>query len=153
MEEKEAWRRNQQRNIGRKSKLNYKPMKTNLENVYQCDHCKKKMRSKGAMSQHEMYCKENPNNKHICFEWCKHLTKEVKENYSEPDYYGPGELIERVTHFTCQKTGKKMYSYLLEKKISFKQEFIIGLIRMPLDCNQYEVMEQNEYGQYQKATE
>jgi hypothetical protein len=123
-------------------------MKTTLENVYQCDYCKKKMRSKGAMSRHEKYCKHNPNNKHICFEWCKHLKKErINEGYTDSET-GMFEIESSKIEFTCTAKNIKMYSFLLEKRKTFKPAFTEGLTRMPLDCNKYEVMYSNEYGQY-----
>jgi hypothetical protein len=123
-------------------------MKTKLENVYQCDHCNKKMRSAGAMSRHEKYCNHNPINKHICFEWCKHLKKErVDILYTDPETRET-EVEWSKIEFTCLAKNVKMYSFLLEKKKAFKPEFIEGIERMPLDCNKYEVMYTNEYGQY-----
>lgn len=123
-------------------------MKSKLELVYQCEHCNKKGRSKGAMTWHEKHCKNNPVNKHICFEFCKHLKKERVNETEYNSEMGFDEIVSSKVEFTCLAKSEKMYSYLLEKKRTFKPEFIIGLVRMPLDCNKYEVMETNSVGEY-----
>ena len=114
-------------------------MKVALEKVYQCDYCGKKGRSAGAMVRHERGCPQKPENKHICFEFCKHLKKETETIWTEE-----GEPWTKVTHFTCLALNKKMYSYKLEKRNEFKSSWVSGLTRMPLDCNKYEVMTEHE---------
>jgi hypothetical protein len=114
-------------------------MKVNLEKVYQCEHCGKKGRSAGSMSRHEKFCPKKPENKHICFEYCRHLKREVKTTWTEE-----GEPWSRTTHFTCLALNKKMYSYLLEQRIQFTPDYIKGLERMPLDCDKFEVMNNHE---------
>ena len=111
-------------------------MKTTLEKTYQCEFCKKKGRSAGAMARHERFCKFKPENKHKCFDYCKFLkrTSEILPN-SDPE-----SSYSYKTVFTCQSTGLKMYSVLLEKRVDFEPEFIEGLSRMPLQCNMYESM-------------
>ncbi len=99
--------------------------------AYKCDHCSKSSTSPGAMFQHERKCRSNPNNKHKCFDYCRHLKRE---------YAATGQ--ERLD-FVCQKTGKLMYSYKAEYR-GFKLD---GLERMPLNCTFYEFMtidEENE---------
>jgi hypothetical protein len=128
-------------------------MKETLEKVYKCDFCKKKMRSKGSMVRHEKFCKENPNNNHICFEWCKHLKKERINETEYNSEMGFDEIVSSKVEFACLAKNEKMYSYLLEKRLVFKPEFTKGLIRMPLDCNKYEVMETNAYGEYSNDSE
>lgn len=123
-------------------------MKSKLELVYQCEHCKKKGRSKGAMVRHEKFCKQNPNNKHICFDWCKHLKKERVNETEYNSEMGMDEIVSSKVEFTCLAKNEKMYSYLLEKRNGFQLGWTAGLERMPLDCNKYEVMETTEYGQY-----
>lgn len=108
-------------------------MKAITEKVYHCEHCKKYMLSASSMSRHEKYCRMNPNNKHKCFDLCRHLQK--SRVY--------GTIYHGVTQFRCAITGEKMYSYLLEKKqtayFGNKINFD-GLIRMPLECNDYRIM-------------
>ena len=112
-------------------------MKTSTRKVYQCDHCKKNMLSASSMSRHEKYCRLNPENKHKCFEMCRYLKRDLE--FIDKAY--PASV---KTVFKCSVIGKKMYSYLLEKKLSFKPEFTIGSVRMPLDCKFYKEMTLNE---------
>lgn len=105
-------------------------MKVITGKYYQCEHCNRKMFSVGAMSSHEKWCPDNPNNKHICFAYCKHLKKSIKYVFS--DWHE--QEIPR-TEFTCQITGKKMYSYKREK--SYSQYITSDMIRMPLECKDF----------------
>jgi hypothetical protein len=116
-------------------------MKVNLEKVYQCEHCGKKGRSAGSMSRHEKFCPQKPENKHICFEYCRHLKKDVETKWDES-----GEPYIWVTHFTCLAKHIKMYSYKYEKTIGIDptHPYLKGLIRMPLDCDKFEVMTGHE---------
>ena len=107
-------------------------MKIQQETVYICEHCNRKMFGKGAMSRHEKYCKENPNNKHRCFEFCKHLKMEVFVNSDDYENY------EKLTDMTCMVTGKLMYSYKFEKNTSKPVDALNGLERMPLTCESHE---------------
>ena len=109
-------------------------MKTEMMKIYVCEYCGRKMFGAGAMSRHEKYCDHNPKNAHKCFEFCKHLKKthEVIDINGEPY---------RITHMTCDKTGKKMYSYKLEKKQTFRSTYVSGLERMPLECDEFEIMD------------
>jgi hypothetical protein len=86
------------------------------------------MLSAGAMARHEKYCKMNPSNKHRCFDYCEHLKREVENIQDE------GEPPVHITHFTCAIHGWKMYSYKFEK---YDPTYIKGLIRMPLECKEY----------------
>jgi hypothetical protein len=116
-------------------------MKTTLRKVYQCEHCKRNMVSASAMSRHERFCRMNPNNKHKCFDLCRHL----KRNIELIDGKDPSSAFSYVTTLKCGVTDIKMYSYLFEKKGNFKPEFLKGLIRMPLDCKLYQYMTDSEY--------
>lgn len=111
-------------------------MKTELRKVYICEHCDKKMFGAGAMARHEKYCTRNPHNKHKCFDFCKHLLKT-----SEVVYNG-GEPYCRRTVFTCGKTNKEMYSFILEKHASLwpYDKILDGKERMPLECDLFEPM-------------
>lgn len=104
--------------------------------VYKCDHCTKKMFGAGVMSRHERFCKSNPNNDHKCFQRCDFLEKRTETVFSnDPD---EPEADHFVTHFTCLKTSKKLYSYKFEKSKGFKPIYLQGLERMPLECDLYE---------------
>jgi len=116
-------------------------MKTITGKYYQCEHCGRKMFGAGALSRHEKYCKDNPNNAHICFDFCKHLEKSSEPYHS---YVSGGEIYGggRRTVFTCKVTGKKMYSYHREKQ--YWQYVTPDMIRMPLDCKDFQVMSYDE---------
>jgi hypothetical protein len=99
------------------------------------------MFNKGAMTLHERQCKENPNNKHQCFKYCKFLEKGVNED---------GE-----TTFECIKIGSgffgsDLYSYKLERlKVNVSR--MVGKFRMPLQCDVYESDHyQNEITEYDR---
>ena len=111
-------------------------MKTNKEIIYRCDHCNKPMFGKGAMVRHEKFCKENPNNQHKCFEFCKHLEMTVT-NDGYNDYAYPV----KCTEMTCTKRNVEMYSYKFEKNCAKPKNALEGLEIMPLECNDYEPME------------
>ncbi len=101
-----------------------------IENVtvFQCDHCGKKQFRKCDMTQHEKWCFKNENNKHKCFQYCKHLIRS-KEFIEEGGY-------QMKTVFTCGVTKKNMFSYKAERrKIS---HYTPDAERMPLKCEFYE---------------
>jgi hypothetical protein len=91
---------------------------------YTCDHCTKRMFTKKGMSNHEMFCKSNPRNKHKCFDFCKHLQR---------------ERMEGQTVFTCLLLNEDMYSYKAEKRKHpvLKDE---ESMRMPNHCSGHEYM-------------
>lgn len=106
-------------------------MRETNERVFRCDHCNRAIVSKGAMTLHERVCKQNPNNWHKCFKYCKHLCKSV-ENVG--GYYEEQPQVK----FTCSaKNNLEMYSYKLER-ISRNKSRIENLTRMPLQCDLYE---------------
>ena len=108
------------------------------------------MISAAAMARHEKYCRHNPNNKHKCFDLCRHLLRkrtliEGKDPFNRYSYQ---------TILSCNNLNIKMYSYLLEKKqTSFRGHPIKadGLIRMPLECAHYEYMSESEIEQDRKS--
>ena len=109
-------------------------MKTEQKTVYTCEYCGRKMLGKGAMSFHERYCKNNPNNFHKCFMYCKYLERVVTEFPDEEfsNHY-------RITEMICKKRNVKMYSYKFEKHKK-PHSALNGLERMPLECEVYEGM-------------
>lgn len=113
-------------------------MKITQRKVYQCEFCKRNMLSAGSMSRHEKFCKENPNNQHKCFDWCVHLEKSLEDIGYRSGNPDDDERI-RITHMTCLKLNKKMYSFKLEKKANFKPAYIVGLERMPLECEHHQL--------------
>lgn len=114
-------------------------MRTRLGKIYQCEHCDRQSISGGFISRHEKFCRLNPINKHICFDYCRHLekkTRAVGETYDGPDHY--------ETDMICKAKNIKMYSYKFEKNMNFKLAYIKGLVRMPLDCDKYESFDYHE---------
>ena len=102
------------------------------------------MISAGAMARHEKYCRRNPNNMHKCFDLCSHLKRTTELIPGKSPFLSNSY----ATVFVCEKTGQKMYSYLLEKKATsyfgcpIKSD---GLVRMPLDCRDYKYMSESQY--------
>ena len=99
--------------------------------VYICEHCKRRMLSAGAMSLHERQCKDNPNNQHKCFQWCKHLVKTT----GQIEY----DNTNLNTVFTCKLRPElgQLYSYKLER-FACHSEIIKSMKRMPLECDKYQ---------------
>lgn len=90
------------------------------------------MFNKGAMTLHERMCKENPKNKHKCFQYCKYL-------YGERDSYD-GEFHFSCENIKCGMYEKNLHSYKLEREYHGKKRIKEnGLIRMPLECEHYEI--------------
>jgi hypothetical protein len=79
--------------------------------------------------RHEKYCKKNPLNNHRCFQRCQHLIKD--SDYLED---GNGNRYGTCTIFTCDITGKDMYSYKAEKSLYIECDGE----RMPLECEHYQ---------------
>lgn len=97
------------------------------ENVtlYTCSYCSKYYIRKCNAVKHEIHCRNNPKNNHMCFNGCAHLVREREHN---------GDTV--TTNFMCAKTGDFMYSYLAERNnlINIYPKGFIGVIRMPLKC-------------------
>lgn len=118
-------------------------MITKEKKVYYCEHCNKHMLTAGGMARHEKFCKNHPNNRHMCFKYCKHLQKGNGHYnvYEHVDGYGEVAHEANRTEFTCAASGKCMYSYKLEKKGITDFE---GRVRMPLECGLFEPMPGHE---------
>jgi len=114
-------------------------MKMTEGNIYRCYHCNKPSIYKGAMTTHERMCKKNPNNQHKCFQYCKYLTKDRKIIYDEY-----GNVESNYSHFLCEKLNLNLYSYKLERNY-VTRKMIDNLIRMPLQCDSYEIENGHEY--------
>lgn len=90
------------------------------------------------MTTHERMCKDNPNNKHKCFNDCRFLVGTEKEAVDS--------RTSRYYDFTCTKHNKTLYSYKLEyskTKLESRKKLYKDrgeeLARMPLKCIYYEV--------------
>jgi len=115
--------------------------------IYKCDFCKKEMKRKHAMINHEYSCNENPANKKACH-FCEHLEEVKKETFFENPYYHPdyndadGEW-KKVKMFRCKKFDKLMYPYSIEKRglpnkypCTFEEQE-----PMPVACESFESMQ------------
>jgi len=105
-------------------------MKARQEMVFRCDFCNKSMLSKGAMSLHERMCKENPKNKHKCFQYCVWINRDFNE----------GNTVFYCGCDKCDFFDKDLYSYKLERNYNGQKMIEVeGLTRMPLHCEHYEI--------------
>lgn len=124
-------------------------MKT-IENVtiYKCDFCKKELKRKHAMANHEEKCNNNPDNNRICFNGCQHLERKPIILDIGIDNYHTGEPEQRsyngfycamkkqylIPPFIENKDGKNTnakYGYD-SKGDEVEQEF------MPKECDKYD---------------
>ena len=115
-------------------------MRVTNEKVYRCDFCNKAMVSAGVMGRHERMCKKNPNNKHKCFQYCKHLLREeieIKNKFEEDKFF---DISRGACTFRCKITGIEMHSYKLER-YKMNASRCKKLIRMPLECESYDILE------------
>jgi len=123
-------------------------MKT-IENVtlYKCDFCKKELKRKHAMVNHEIRCNNNPVNNRPCLNCCIH--SELKEIQYEVGYddYNTGESV--------MKTGKTFFCSLkkqlmLHPKLEYKEngKYLKNVYQnneeveqdwMPKECGFYEI--------------
>jgi hypothetical protein len=130
-------------------------MKT-IENVtlYKCDFCKKELKRKHSMVLHETICLNNPINHKACMSGCKHLDVIEKNVWFEtgydPDYGSEGEE-RKVTVFQCNKIGKLMYPFSIERKdlpnrypSTFEDQE-----PMPKKCDSFEVQKITSLGNIQ----
>ncbi len=106
-------------------------MKTETMVIYTCEFCGKYYKTKYCKF-HETYCKQNPNNKHKCFEFCNHLER-IKEAIL--DYNGERTTGFFPTSFWCRKKNTYLYSYIAEKN---KHPDLNDCNKMPLECRDYD---------------
>lgn len=71
----------------------------------------------------------------MCFEFCKHLVREV--DFMDPGDNGSGGYLFKSFH--CALTGIEMYSFKAEyQNTKTNKVDLTGLTRMPLDCNEHD---------------
>lgn len=131
--------------------------------IYHCDYCSKVSQSKSGMRVHEISCKKNPNNLTPCAS-CKHCIRETyyvteddkythyskeeidaevaaREEYYNLHTYCYDRLeYHKVTEFTCDVDGKKMYHNKVNRLSKEKREEILSRCdrQMPQECNNQE---------------
>lgn len=69
--------------------------------AFKCKFCGKKFFVAPTCQHHELICRQNPENDHPCFKFCKHLELTTEKIYP----YG-----REVKAYNCKKTGKRLYS-------------------------------------------
>lgn len=111
-------------------------MESKVMMIHICKHCRKLYQRKHFCRKHEKYCKKNPDNKHVCFEFCNFL-KRVEVEGINFDCHGNemGTYISNI-EFYCTKTDTEMFSYIAERK---GLDVVKYAKRMPLKCNDYEI--------------
>ena len=97
--------------------------------AFKCDFCSKV--SVNRLHNHEKFCKNNPSNKHACFD-CKNLNV-TREKF---DYNFEESRYEK--QFYCEKLGVYMHSYVAERR---KLELVNRTERMPNKCDTYETLD------------
>jgi len=116
-------------------------MKT-IENVtiYKCDFCKKELKRKHAMVNHEKLCSCNPENFKKCTQGCLYLETEKHVLYFETNYTedGPEYSEQEKTVFRCSKFDKLMYPWSIERKgIAEKWSTFDEQEPMPKECDSF----------------
>lgn len=91
-------------------------MKTEILEVYKCDHCNKLYQKKHFAEKHEKVCVLNPDNKRACDE-CIHLTK--KDQNICYDHFDGGETHRTLSLLYCPKIDSFLYPPKVEQKKNF----------------------------------
>lgn len=122
-------------------------MKT-IENItlYKCDFCKKELKRKHAMVNHEIRCNNNPVNNRPCLNCCIH--SELKEIQYEAGYddYNTGESVMKTgTTFFCSLKKQLMLHPKLEYRENgkylknvYQNDEEVEQDWMPKECSSYE---------------
>lgn len=122
-------------------------MKT-IENItlYKCDFCKKELKRKHAMINHEIRCNNNPLNNRPCLNCCIH--SELKEIQYEAGYddYNTGESVMKTgTTFFCSLKKQLMLHPKLEYRENgkylknvYQNDEEVEQDWMPKECSSYE---------------
>lgn len=122
-------------------------MKT-IENVtlYKCDFCKKELKRKHAMANHEVGCNRNPINNRPCLNACTHLSQtEIEYETGIDDYFTGEPQTRKANTFFCSLKKQLMLHPKLEHKESgkylknvYKNSEEVEQDWMPKDCSSYE---------------
>ena len=88
-------------------------MKTEIKEIYKCEHCNKLYQIKSYCEKHEIVCSKNPNNQRACF-GCNHLEKKNYTIYDD-DPRG-GEIESNVEILFCPKINSFLYPPKVEHK-------------------------------------
>lgn len=110
--------------------------------LYKCDFCKKELKRKHAMVNHELSCSQNPINHRACLNFCIHLEQKSIEYDSGRLEYEDGEpIFKDGKAFFCKKHNK----FLLHPKVEGEQllEWVwhkkeeVQQHNMPITCEDF----------------
>lgn len=90
-----------------------------IENItiYKCDFCKKELKRKHAMANHEIKCNNNPDNYRICFNNCQHLERKPITLDIGIDNYISGEPEQRTYNgFYCKLKEQYLIPAVVQNK-------------------------------------
>ena len=112
-------------------------MKTQIKEIYKCDHCNKLYQIKNRCADHELICFKNPANNRACF-GCNNLIKKdnqlVYTGYSEVN--GDNE-IRSVSLLYCTKLNHYLYPPKIEHKGKWYDTYDIENKAMPKECEHF----------------
>jgi len=98
-------------------------MKTEIKEIYKCDHCNKLYQIKSFAIKHEERCSKNPENFRACF-GCEHLgKKDAKVHTGYDDYFSCEPIYEFKTLLFCSKKNTFLYPPISEHKGNVYSEF------------------------------
>lgn len=110
-------------------------MKTEVREIYKCDHCNKLYQIKNACIIHERGCNKNPDNYRVCLS-CRHLEK-VEETIYHDTPYG-GQNSQEVYLFYCKKIESFLYPPKVEQKENWFETDPVDNKPMLRNCEIYE---------------
>lgn len=110
------------------------------QKIFCCEFCNKKHYRQNVITLHERQCRNNPKNKHKCFQYCKFLKKH-NDIFDENELNYPAEF--RCINVKCELYNKLLYSFKYERyNRNIENIEQNNLIRMPLICEHY-VLDEN----------
>jgi hypothetical protein len=105
--------------------------------IYKCDFCKKELKRKHAMANHEQWCNSNPKNFKACT-GCVHLeATTIEHDAYENDEYGSRTVTKKANAFMCNALNRLVYPSKVEKKKLPERypETFKDQIPMPTNCS------------------
>ena len=114
-------------------------MKQEIKEVFYCDHCKKHLFRKSAMTRHEKLCLNNPENHKKCLSGCKFL-ETIEQIVSFGTDYEGDIIYKTVTSFKCAKFDKLMFPFSIERKsLHLRFDTYADQEPMPKECDGFEL--------------
>lgn len=117
-----------------------------VENVtiYKCDFCKKELKRKHAMQNHENRCNNNPINNRPCLNGCKHLEKrDINWDVGKHDYVSGEPVYHNGKAFYCALHKKFILHPKVENEIGLKwvwnsEDKEVEQEPMPKECKEFD---------------